>query len=82
MLATKGKDTPAYEPAIADLNAALLKSIEVPESDLVDLGKNRARAIQDALIVEGGIEPSRVFIVEAPPKPEGGDKVKVEIALK
>ena len=82
VLASKGKDTPAYEPAIADLNAALLKSIEVPESDLVDLGKNRARAIQDALIVEGGIEPSRVFIVDAPPKPEGGDKVKVEIALK
>jgi hypothetical protein len=82
VLATKGKDTPAYEPAIADLNAALLKSIEVPESDLVDLGKNRARAIQDALIVEGGLEPSRVFIVDAPPKPEGGDKVKVEITLK
>ena len=82
VLATKGKEAPPYDPAIADLNAALLQKIDVPDGDLVKLGKDRARAIQDALIGEGGIDSSRVFIIEAPPKPDGGDKVKVEMSVK
>jgi hypothetical protein len=80
--AAKRKETPPYEPAIADLNVALINHIEVPDADLVALGKDRARAIQDALLSEGQIEPARVFIVDAPPKPDSGDKVKVEMAVK
>jgi hypothetical protein len=48
----------------------------------VNLGKDRAKAIQDALLSDGQIEPARVFIVDSAPKPESGDKVKVEMAVK
>jgi hypothetical protein len=78
---TKGKDTPPYDAAITDLNAALLQHVQVPDSDLEALGKERAQAIQGAL-VNGQVETSRVFIVNAPAKPQSGDKVKVELALK
>jgi hypothetical protein len=80
--AAKGKETPPYEQAINDLNAALIKSIDVPDTELVTLGKDRARAIQDALLADGQIEPARVFIVDAPPKADSGGKVKVEMSVR
>ena len=82
VLAAKRKETPAYDPAIADLNTALIDKIEVPEAQLVTLGQDRAKAIQDALLSDGQIDPGRVFIVNAAPKPESGEKVKVELAVK
>ena len=80
--AAKPKETTAYEAAIADLNAALINHIEVPDADLEALGKQRAQAIQDALLSDGQVDAARVFIVNAPPKPDSGDKVKVELAVK
>ena len=80
--AAKAKETPAYEAAIADLNAALINHIEVPDADLEALGKQRAQAIQDALLSDGQVDAARVFIVNAPPKPDSGDKVKVELAVR
>ena len=82
VLAAKRKETPAYDPAIADLNTALINKIDVPEAQLVSLGQDRAKAIQDALLSDGQIDPGRVFIVNAAPKPESGEKVKVELAVK
>jgi hypothetical protein len=78
----KRKEAPPYEQAINDLDAALVSHIEVSDDDLVALGKDRAKVIQDALLAGGEVDPSRVFIVDAPPKPESGDKVKVEMAVK
>ncbi len=78
----KRKETPPYDQAISELNAALIDKVEVPDADLVNLGKDRARAIQDALLADGKVEPARVFIVEAAPKADSGPKVKVEMALK
>ena len=78
----KRKEAPPYEQAINDLDAALISHIEVSDDDLVSLGKERAKAIQDALLSGGDVDPSRVFIVDAPPKPESGGKVKVEMAVK
>jgi len=80
--AAKAKETPAYEAAIADLNAALINHIEVPDAELEALGKQRAQAIQDALLSDGQVDAARVFIVNAPPKPDSGDQVKVELAVK
>jgi hypothetical protein len=54
----------------------------VPDADLEALGKQRAQAIQDALLSDGQVDATRVFIVNAPPKPDSGDKVKVELAVK
>jgi uncharacterized protein involved in outer membrane biogenesis len=78
----KRGQTPPYDPAISDLNAALIEHIQIPDTDLDALGKQRAQAIQAALLADGGIDPGRVFIVNAPPKPESGDKVKVEMAVR
>jgi hypothetical protein len=78
----KRNETPPYDAAIADLNAALLDHVQVPDSDLEALGKERAQAIEGALVSDGQLETARVFIVNAPPKPQSGDKVKVELALK
>jgi len=80
--AAKGKEPPSYDAAINDLDAALIDHIQVPDSDLQALGKQRAQAIQDAVLAEGKVEPARVFIVNAPPKPESGDTVKVELAVR
>ena len=77
-----GKEAPPYDAANADLSAALLDHIQVPDSDLEALGKQRATAIQGALVSDGQIEASRVFIVNAPAKPQSGDKVKVDLSLK
>ena len=41
-----------------------------------------SKAIQDALLSDGQVDPSRVFIVSATPQPDTGDKVKVEMAVK
>jgi Domain of Unknown Function (DUF748) len=78
----KRKETPPYEAAIADLNAALIDHTQVPDSDLEELGKQRAHAIQNALLSDGQIAPARVFLVNAAPKEASGDKVKVELAVK
>jgi uncharacterized protein involved in outer membrane biogenesis len=81
--ARKKKDeTPVFEPAIAELEAALGARIEVPESDLEKLGHLRAQAIQDALLGSGAVDPSRVFVIVAPPKPASGGVVRLELSLK
>ncbi len=82
VLAAKRKETPAYDPAIADLNTALINKVDVSEDALITLGKERAKVIQDALLSDGQIDPGRVFIVVGQPKADSGDKVKVEMALK
>jgi len=78
----KRNDTPPYDPAISDLNAALIDHVQVSDDALAALGKERAQAIEGALVSDGQIDTSRVFIVNAPPKPQSGDKVKVELAVK
>jgi hypothetical protein len=78
----KRNDTPPYDPAISDLDAALIDHVQVSDEALAALGKERAQAIEGALVSGGQIEPSRVFIVNAPPKPQSGDRVKVELAVK
>jgi hypothetical protein len=78
----KDKDEAAYDAAIKDLEAALTDHIQISDADLEGLGKQRAQAIQDALLSGGQIDPSRVFIVNAPPQNGGGDRVKVALAVK
>jgi hypothetical protein len=68
----KRNETPPYDPAISELNAALISHIQVPDSDLEALGKERAEAIQDTLVSGGQIEAARVFIVNEPQKAESG----------
>jgi hypothetical protein len=76
------KDAPPVETAIPDLEAALIGQIEVPDLELEALGKKRTRAIQDVLLADGGIDASRVFIINAPAKADDNGNVRVEMALK
>ena len=82
--AGKKKDQPPdFGAANAELEAALLQKAPVPDSELQQLGKHRARAIQDVLLVGTDIDPSRVFVIGSAPKGAAEkDKVRVELALK
>ncbi len=73
---------PPLEPAIADLKAAILAHAQPDQAELDALGKARAKAIEDALLAGGQIDPGRVFVVNTPAKPQSGAKVAVEMALK
>lgn len=88
------KDATALDPAIHDMEAALIAHEQVPDTELQQLGTQRAQTIQDALVA-GGVDGSRVFIVnERKPaelaKGKGGqgekgqqaDKVPVQMSLK
>ena len=76
------KDAPPVETAIPELEDAIIPHIDVPELTLQDLGKKRTRAIQDALLADGGIDASRVFIINGPPMADTSGKVRVEMSLK
>ena len=79
----KDQPPPDYGAANAELEAALLQKSPVPDSELETLGKHRARAIQDVLLMGTDVDPGRVFVIGTAPKsaPEK-DKVRVELALK
>jgi hypothetical protein len=76
------KDAPPVETAIPDLETALIGRIEVPDVDLQALGKKRTQAIQDVLLADGGIDASRVFIINGTAKTDDSGKVRVEMNLK
>jgi Domain of Unknown Function (DUF748) len=82
--AAKKKDPPPdFGAANAELEAALLQKMPVTDSDLELLGKHRARAIEDVLLLGTDIDPSRVFAIGSAPKGAvEKDKVRVELALK
>jgi hypothetical protein len=79
--AGRKKDPADVDAAIADLESAIIGHMQVPDADLDALGRARAQAIQSAVLSGGGIDPARVFIVNAAPKPDSGDTVKVELAV-
>jgi hypothetical protein len=75
---------PDFDTANGDLEAAVTQKMPVPDSELETLGKHRARAIQEVLLVGTDIDPARVFVIGTAPKaPEDSkDKVRVELSLK
>lgn len=79
--AGKKKEPADVDAAIADLESALINHMQIPDSDLEALGRARAQAIQNAILADGQIDAARVFIVNAAPKPDSGDTVKVELAV-
>jgi Domain of Unknown Function (DUF748) len=75
------QEAPPVQSAIPDLERALSDHIEVSDIVLQDLGKRRAQAIQDALLADGGIDASRIFVINGTTKTDN-DKVRVEMSLK
>ncbi len=80
--AAKKKDPDALAAANTDLEAALIAHVQVSDAELEQLGRSRAGAIQNAVLSDGQVDPGRVFIVNAAPKPDSGDTVKVELAVR
>lgn len=79
----KDQPPPDFSAANAELETALLQKAPVADNELEVLGKHRARAIQDVLLIGTDIDPSRVFVIgNAPKGPAEKDKVRVELALK
>jgi len=83
----KGKPgkTPApeeLEAQLATLRDAALPTIEVPETDLAQLGKSRAQKVQDLLLDAGDIDPSRLFIINSGPAPKDGGLVRMDLSLR
>ena len=81
--AKKQKDeSGAFDAAISDLDAALSARITIPDTELENLGKLRARAVQDALLSTGEIDPSRVFLITQPPQRPVENKVRLEMSIR
>ncbi|HET9391261.1 MAG TPA: hypothetical protein VFO44_16560, partial [Steroidobacteraceae bacterium] len=80
--ARKKEPPPDFGSANTELQAALLPRMSVSDNQLEGLGKRRAQAVQDALLGDGAIDPSRVFIIGSAPKTEAKDKVRLELSLK
>jgi hypothetical protein len=81
--ARKQDPPPDFNAANSALEAVLLQKMPVADTDLEALGKRRARAIQDVLLLGTDIDPSRVFVIGSAPKAAAEkDKVRVELALK
>ena len=75
-------ETPDYAPASAELTAALLERIKVPDTELANLGTRRAHAVQDVLLHGTNIDPARIFLINGTAQPPPGATVRLELALK
>ncbi len=78
----KKRDPQMLATATGELDQALRQKYAATPEQLEALGQARARAIQDALLSSGEIDPQRVFLIAAEAKPPVDGKVRVELALK
>ena len=73
---------PPYDPAILELQSALLEHIQVSDGDLQDLAQRRAQAIRSAILAAGGVAAARVGTTAARPQPAANGRVAVKLGLK
>jgi hypothetical protein len=79
------KEKPApemLEAEITTLEDLVLPGIDVPDTELAELGKRRAQKVQDLLLASGEIEPGRVFVITAPPAPNDAGNVRMDLSLR
>ncbi|HKE45177.1 MAG TPA: DUF748 domain-containing protein [Steroidobacteraceae bacterium] len=70
------------EAEVKKLEDLAMPTIEVPETVLDDLGKERAQKVQGLLLGSGEIDPSRLFIVNSGPAPGDAGLVRMDLALR
>ena len=73
---------PPFEPAILEMQSALLKRAQISDADLQALGQRRAQAVRSAILAAGGVDAGRVGITPAGPQSATTGKVAVKLALK
>ncbi|QUD89072.1 DUF748 domain-containing protein [Phenylobacterium montanum] len=76
----QGPKPDADQLAIDWLEAKIRAHVAVSDQDLQQLGRARAQAVQDALMKDGKVDPTRVFIVTAPPA--DAPQVRMQLTLK
>jgi uncharacterized protein involved in outer membrane biogenesis len=81
-LRAKERAAAALASANGELESALRPGIDALEPALKTLAQERARAIQDALLGSGQVEPARVFMLAAEARPAEAGKVRVALSLK
>jgi Domain of Unknown Function (DUF748) len=81
-LSAAAQKVPPFEPAILEMQSALLKRAQVSDADLQALGQQRAQAIRSAILAAGGVAPGRVGIAAAAAQPPAAGKVTVALGLK
>ncbi|GAB3340987.1 DUF748 domain-containing protein [Marilutibacter aestuarii] len=67
---------------VAWLEDALRPRFAVGEDELVQLGQARAVAVQEALLADGGLDPTRVFLASSLRGEPHEGRMRVELALK
>jgi Domain of Unknown Function (DUF748) len=73
---------PPFEPAILQLESALLERMQVSDADLQALAQHRALAIRAALLSAQGVAAGRVVITSAAPQSAPAGQVAVKLGLK
>jgi hypothetical protein len=73
-------DREAHE--IAWLEAALKPRVTVVDADLETLARERAQIVQAGLLEGTGIDPSRVFVVQAAPLEGEAPTVRMQVSLR
>ncbi len=71
----------AKAAATAWLESALRSHAAIGPRELEALASARASAVQAALLDGTGIDPSRVFVVKAPPQAATGDRLRLQLVL-
>jgi hypothetical protein len=65
-----------------ELTHAIIEKQQPSDGDLEQLAQARARAVQDALLGSGEIDPTRVFILGANAAPPTEGKIRLALSLK
>jgi Domain of Unknown Function (DUF748) len=81
-LPAAAQKVPPFEPAILELQSALLARMQVSDADLQALAERRAQAIRAAILAAGGVTAARVGVAAAGPEPATAGKVAVKLGLK
>ncbi|MBW1965691.1 MAG: hypothetical protein JRI40_10880, partial [Deltaproteobacteria bacterium] len=71
---------------VPEMEALILKNIQVTEDDLRSLANERAQAVKNYILGKGKIEPSRLFLIKpqalTPEKVENLRDSRVELSFK
>ncbi|MFI4886199.1 MAG: DUF748 domain-containing protein [Steroidobacterales bacterium] len=81
-LPAAAQKVPPFEPAILELQSALLQHMQIPDADLQDLAQRRAQAIRSAIVSAGGVAATRVAVAAAAPQAAEAGRVAVKLSLK
>jgi hypothetical protein len=68
--------------AAAELEAQLLARWQVSDIELEELGRARATAILDALLQNTGLDPARLFVINAVPAGVDARQLRIDLTLK